>query len=311
MNTTAPDLVAYADFITQPDLLPIDAPFTDSHCHLNRLDLTPYAEGQGLQTALQQAWQNGVGQCLAVSVDLDDYAALAAIVELGKQAAQGPVVGMSVGVHPCETREDMARATVGQLCSLGQRADVWAVGETGLDYHYSQEWATEQQACFKRHLQAGHQLGKPVIVHTRNARADTLAILREARQQFGAVHGVLHCFTEDWDTASAALELGYYVSFSGIVSFKNAEDLRAVVKQMPPNRILVETDSPYLAPIPYRGKPNEPKYLPSVAQVLADVHQMSLLEMARLTRHNFVTLLSQARAQRLEMPPDLRKFVDY
>jgi TatD DNase family protein len=256
--------------------------FTDSHCHLNRLDLTPYRGDLGL--ALDRARQAGVSRFLAVAVDLDDHDTLMAI------ATQHADVGISVGVHPCEDPSMMARATVETLCALGADERVWAIGETGLDYHYSREHAQAQRDSFERHLAAGRLLGKPVIVHTREARTDTIAVL----QANDARHGILHCFTEDWATAEAALQLGYYISFSGIVSFKNARSLRDVAKQVPLNRLLIETDSPYLAPMPYRGKSNEPAYLPHVAEVLADLYQMSVAAIATQTSANFDQLRQDA-----------------
>lgn len=256
--------------------------FTDSHCHLDRLDLTPY--GGDLSLALDRARQAGVSRFLAVAVDLDDHEALMNI------AQQHADVGISVGVHPCEDPSMMARASLETLCALGADDRVWAIGETGLDYHYSQEHAQAQRESFERHLVAGRMLGKPVIVHTREARADTVAVLR-ANQ---AKHGILHCFTEDWETAEAALALGYYISFSGIISFKNAQSLRDVAQQVPIDRLLIETDCPYLAPMPYRGKSNEPAYLPHVAVVLADLHQMSVEALAEQTSANFDRLRRDA-----------------
>jgi len=257
--------------------------FIDSHCHLNRLDLTPY-DGS-LDRALEAARVVGVSRFLAVSVDLDDYSVLMDIAERHAD------VGISVGAHPCESAEMLNLATVETLVNLAKHDKVWAIGESGLDYHYSTDNADVQRESFARHIAAGKQTGKPVIVHTRAARADTLAVLREQQ----AAHGVLHCFTEDWDTAEGALTLGYYVSFSGIISFKNAQDLRDIAARVPLDRLLVETDSPYLAPMPYRGKSNEPLYLPHVARVLADVHQISVERLAEVTSANFDRMLNDAK----------------
>lgn len=256
----------------------------DSHCHLDRLDLS--AHQGSLAAALDAARAAGVQQFLAVAVDLDDHGRLMAI------AREHPGVGISVGVHPCENLTMLQRATVETLCELGQAEEVWAIGETGLDYHYSDELKAAQQQSFAHHIQASQQLGKPVIVHCREARADTLAILREQE----ARHGILHCFTEDWDTARAALELGLYISFSGIISFKNAQPLRDVLAQVPLDRLLIETDSPYLAPVPWRGKPNEPAYLPGVLRVVAEVRGLDEAEVAACTTANFMAL-RQAAAQ--------------
>lgn len=260
--------------------------FVDSHCHLNRLNLKHHHDS--LEHALQAARDVGVSRFLAVAVDLDDCPVLRHMAE------QHADVGYSVGVHPCEDPAMMERASVAHLCELAQDSKVWAIGETGLDYFHSTDFIPQQQACFARHIQAGKLTGKPVIVHTRQARQDTIAVLREQQAQ----HGILHCFTEDWDTAKAALDLGFYVSFSGIISFKNAQDLRDVAKQVPLDRVLIETDSPYLAPMPYRGKSNEPAFIPYVAQTLADVHGVSVNTIAQLTTDNFDRLLRDAAKTR-------------
>ena len=254
--------------------------FVDTHCHLTMLDLTPY-DGQ-LDLALAQAREAGVSKFIGISVDLDDHIALAEI------AARHADVGYTVGVHPCEDPAVMARATTEYLIELAQAEKVWAIGETGLDYFHSTEFVAEQKECFARHIHASQSVKKPVVVHTRSAKHDTIDIIRAEK----STHGILHCFTEDWETAKAVLDCGYYVSFSGIVSFKNAQDLRDVAKQVPLDRVLIETDSPYLAPMPYRGKSNEPKYVPYVAKALSDVYDKSLEEMAFITTKNFENLLN-------------------
>lgn len=248
--------------------------FIDSHCHLDRLHLEPY-QGQ-LDAALQAAREQGIQHFLTVCVDLADIPALIAIAEANSD------ISLSVGVHP----SDVAPTTpvsVEQLCDLAQHPKVVAIGETGLDYYYHPELAQSQQQSFITHILASNQSGKPLIVHTRDARADTIFLLREYKAQ----QGVLHCFTEDWDTAKAALDLGFYISLSGIVSFANAKDLKEVAKKIPLDRLLIETDSPYLAPVPYRGKKNEPRYLPAVAQAVADIKGLSLAEIASITTRNF------------------------
>ncbi|WP_353144088.1 TatD family hydrolase [Acinetobacter pragensis] len=254
--------------------------FTDTHCHLTLLDLAPY--GGDLDQALAQAREVGVSRFMSISVDLDDHIALAEI------AARHADVGYSVGVHPCEDPATMARATTDYLVELAQPEKVWALGETGLDYFHSTDYIQEQKECFARHIQASKIVKKPVVVHTRSAKHDTVDIIRAEQ----STHGILHCFTEDWETAKAVLDCGYYISFSGIVSFKNAQDLRDVAKQVPLDRVLIETDSPYLAPMPYRGKSNEPKYVPYVAKALSDVYDKSLEEMALITKQNFENLLN-------------------
>lgn len=255
--------------------------FVDTHCHLTMLDLSPY-DGN-LDAALQQAREGGVSKFMGISVDLDDHIALAEI------AARHTDVGYSVGVHPCEDPAVMQRATVEKLVELAQAEKVWALGETGLDYFHSTEFIAEQKQCFARHIHASQIVKKPVVVHTRSAKHDTVDLIRAEQ----STHGILHCFTEDWETAKAVLDCGYYISFSGIVSFKNAQDLRDVAKQVPLDRVLIETDSPYLAPMPYRGKTNEPKYVPYVAKALSDVYGKSLEEMAFITTQNFENLLKQ------------------
>lgn len=255
--------------------------FVDTHCHLTLLDLSPY---QGdLDAALAEARAAGVSKFMSISVDLDDHILLEQI------AARHDDVGYTVGVHPCEDPQVMARATTEYLIELASKDKVWALGETGLDYFHSTDFIAEQKACFAHHIHASQALNKPVVVHTRSAKHDTVDIIRAEQ----STHGILHCFTEDWDTAKAVLDCGYYVSFSGIVSFKNAQDLRDVAKQVPLDRVLIETDSPYLAPMPYRGKTNEPKYVPFVAKALSDVYGKSLEEMAEITMQNFNNLLAQ------------------
>ena len=254
--------------------------FVDTYCHLTLLDLTPY-DGN-LDLALAQAREAGVSKFMSISVDLDDH------IELAKIAARHADVGYSVGVHPCEDPATMARATTDYLIELAQPEKVWAIGETGLDYFHSTDFIAEQKQCFARHIHASQAVKKPVVVHTRSAKHDTVDIIRAEK----STHGILHCFTEDWETAKAVLDCGYYVSFSGIVSFKNAQDLRDVAKQVPLDRVLIETDSPYLAPMPYRGKSNEPKYVPYVAKALSDVYDKSVEEIAFITMQNFENLLN-------------------
>ena len=257
----------------------------DSHCHLDRLDL---AEHNGcLDTALDAARACGVGHFLCIGVSADNAAAVKAL------AGRYDDVDCSVGIHPL----DLAPGQPPALDWLMQELDdprVVAIGETGLDYHYEPEAAHLQQESFRLHLQAASLTGKPVIVHTRGARADTLALLREAQLPQA---GVLHCFTEDWDMAKAALDLGFYISLSGIVTFRNADALRDVARQVPADRLLVETDSPYLAPIPYRGKPNLPQYVREVAEFLAMLRGESYERFAEQTTENFQRLFPLARVQ--------------
>lgn len=257
----------------------------DSHCHLDRLDLTAY--GGSLDAALAAARERGVGHFLCIGVSADNASA---VKELAERYSD---VDCSVGVHPLDLEPGAAPALEWLLGEL-DHPGVVAIGETGLDYHYEPEAAELQQQAFALHLQAAHITGKPVIVHTREARADTLRLLREAALPQA---GVLHCFTEDWDMARAALDMGFYISLSGIVTFRNAEALREVARQVPADRLLVETDAPYLAPVPHRGKPNVPAYVRDVAEYLAVLRGVSIEQLAEQTTANFKRLFPLARVR--------------
>ncbi|WP_137886918.1 TatD family hydrolase [Pseudomonas sp. 2FE] len=258
----------------------------DSHCHLDRLDLA--AHGGSLDAALDAARARGVGHFLCIGVSADNAAAVKGLAE------QYADVDCSVGVHPLDLQPGVAPALDWLLAELNHPRVV-AIGETGLDYHYEPEAAELQRAAFRLHLEAARLTGKPVIVHTREARADTLALLRDAALPQG---GVLHCFTEDWEMAKAALDIGFYISLSGIVTFRNAEALREVARQVPVDRLLVETDSPYLAPIPYRGRPNLPQYVREVAEFLAELRGVSFEMFAEQTTTSFQRLFPLAHLNR-------------
>lgn len=259
--------------------------FTDSHCHLNRLDLTPHdGKLEGVITAMKQA---NVSRAMAIMCDFAEYDEIYDIItQFGDEQLN---LGMSVGIHPCEDLEVLQAATVERLVQMAAPDHVWAIGETGLDYYWSDENKKEQQASLARHIAASQQLKKPLVVHTREAKHDTLDILKAEK----AEHGIIHCFTEDWETAKKALDLGFYISFSGIVSFKNAQSLRDAALKVPKDRLLIETDSPYLAPVPKRGKSNEPAYVPYVATCLGDLFGISAQEVGTLTTKNFEDLLAQ------------------
>lgn len=254
----------------------------DSHCHLDRLDLA--AHGGSLDAALDAARAAGVGHFLCIGVSADNAATVKGLAERYAD------VDCSVGVHPLDL-EPGAEPALDWLLGELAHPKVVAIGETGLDYHYEPESAALQQASFRLHLEAARITGKPVIVHTREARADTLALLREAALPQA---GVLHCFTEDWEMARAALDIGFYISLSGIVTFRNAEALRDVARQVPADRLLVETDSPYLAPVPHRGKPNLPQYVREVAEYLAVLRGVSYEALAEQTSSNFKRLFPLA-----------------
>ncbi len=258
--------------------------FVDSHCHLDRLDLEPYAGD--LAKAIEAAQARGVSKMLCVGIDLDNLAQVLAI------ASQHASVYASVGVHP--STQDGKEPSEALLMQWAQHPKVVAIGETGLDYYYGGEHAEQQQARFAIHLRAARALGLPVIVHSRDAKEDTLRLIKsQANLEVG---GVLHCFTEDLDMAMRAIDLNFYISFSGIVTFKNAQRLREVARSIPLDRMLIETDSPYLAPVPYRGKSNEPKYVADVGAFLADLRGMSTEALAQATSQNFHRLFARTAA---------------
>lgn len=253
--------------------------FVDSHCHLDRINLEPY-DGD-LSLAIEAARERGVAEMLCIGIDLGNAQTVVDI------AQQHEGVYATVGVHPMDIGDDLA--DMEQLRALAGQDKVQAIGETGLDYHYTADTAALQKVSFQQHLELAQAVAKPVVVHTRNAREDTLGLLREYTQGDNP-GGVLHCFTESWEMAEQALELGFYISFSGIITFKNAEELREVVRRVPLERMLIETDSPYLAPVPYRGKKNEPKYVVEVAHCAAELKGVSVEELAEVTSKNFHNL---------------------
>ena len=254
----------------------------DSHCHLDRLDLTPF-NGE-LDGALDNAREHGVGHMLCVCIDLEHFA------DVLRPAQQHANVYASVGVHPNE-REGQ-EPDVASLVELASDPRVIAIGETGLDYFRSEgdlEWQRER---FRTHIAAAKQSGKPLIIHMREATADTLRLMQE--ESAGDIGGVMHCFAEDWAAAKAALDQNFYISFSGIVTFNSAKTLKQVAQQVPLERMLVETDSPYLAPTPFRGKSNQPAYVKYVAQHIADLRGSTLEAIGEATTENFFRLFKAA-----------------
>lgn len=252
----------------------------DSHCHLDRLELTPY--GGELDGAIAHAHQRGVDLMLCVSINMENFPAVRAIAERYDE------VYASVGVHPNDNEGH--DPSLDELIKLADHPKVIAIGETGLDYFRSEgdlEWQRER---FRRHIAAAKQTGKPLIVHSRDAREDTLRVLEEERAD--EVGGIMHCFVEDMTTAERAMALGFLISFSGIVTFRNATALQEVARQVPAEMLLVETDAPYLAPIPYRGKPNEPAYVRDVAEFVAKLRGVSVELLAEQTTANFKRLFS-------------------
>lgn len=253
----------------------------DSHCHLNFPELL--ANLPAIKESMQA---NEVGHALCISVTLPDFPQVLALAETNANFFA------SVGVHP--DYENIEEPTVAGLLELADHEKVVAIGETGLDYFRltgDLEW---QRTRFRTHIQAAIQCGKPLVIHTRNAAADTLRIMREENAQ--KVGGVMHCFTESLEVALEAIELGFYISFSGIVTFKNAVAIKEVARQVPLSRMLIETDSPYLAPIPYRGKTNQPSYVKHVAEEIAKLRGISFEEVATNTTENFFRLFKHAHA---------------
>jgi len=253
----------------------------DSHCHLDRLDLAPF-NGQ-LDNALQAASEQGVGHMLCVCIDLEHFE------DVLQPARQYANISASVGVHPNETSGK--EPTVSELVELAGDEQVVAIGETGLDYFRSEGDLEWQRQRFRNHIAAARQTGKPLIIHMRDAAEDTLQILKQEKAD--EVGGVMHCFTENREVARAALDLNFMISFSGIVTFNSAQELKQVAKMVPLDRMLVETDSPYLAPVPYRGKSNQPAYVRQVAEHIAELRQTSLEDIATATTQNYFSLFGE------------------
>jgi TatD DNase family protein len=253
--------------------------FIDSHCHINFPELA-----ERLPDILGKMADNQVSHALCVCVDLPDFPQVLALAE------QYPNIYASVGVHP--DYEETPEPDVDQLARLSAHPKIVAIGETGLDYYRlagDLEWQRER---FRRHIRASRATGKPLIIHTRAAAEDTIRIMREegAGTADGGAGGVMHCFTESLEVAEAAMEMGFYISFSGIVTFKSAKALQAVAREVPLERMLIETDSPYLAPVPFRGKTNEPGFVKHVAEYLAALKGLPLDRVAQRTTENFFNL---------------------
>lgn len=249
--------------------------FVDSHCHLDFPDLA-----SSLDEILVNMQQNNVTHALCVSVNLEDFPRVRALAESHDN------LFASVGVHP--DYENLIEPNALQLAELADHPKVVAIGETGLDYFRLKgdlEWQRER---FRQHIRAAKQCGKPLIIHTREAAVDTLRIMAE--EGADSVGGVMHCFTESWEVAQRAIEMNFYISFSGIITFKNATSVKDVARKIPLDRILIETDSPYLAPVPYRGKINQPAFVHYIAEEIAKLREMSLTEIAAITTNNFFSL---------------------
>ncbi len=253
----------------------------DSHCHLDFPDFAPE-----LDAVVERARAAGVGRMITICTHLSRFDQVHAVAERFAD------VFCTLGVHPHHAQDELAGVSVERLVELASRPKVIGIGETGLDYHYDKSPRDTQQENFRRHIRAAMETGLPLIVHTREADADIMRIVREeAAGQ--PVKGLLHCFSSGRAVAEEALAFGFYLSLSGIVTFKKSDDLRAIVKDVPLDRILVETDAPYLAPLPYRGKRNEPAYVAHTAAVVATVKGVTPDEMARLSTENVFRLFDR------------------
>lgn len=252
----------------------------DSHCHLDFPDLA-----SRLPDVLQSMQDNGVDCAVCIAVNLEDFPRVLALAETDAR------LFATVGVHPEYT--DIEEPTEDRLVELAMHPKVIAIGETGLDYYWHKDKPEWQRQRFRTHIRAARRVGKPLVVHTRESAVDTLRLMQE--EGVDTVGGVMHCFTENWDVARQALDLGFYLSFSGIVTFKNAAIVKEVAAKCPLDRLLIETDSPYLAPTPYRGKANQPAYVLHVAEEIARLRSLSLAEIGQASSDNFFTLFKHAR----------------
>ncbi len=252
----------------------------DSHCHLDLPELAG-----NLNQILDSMQLADVGCAVCIGVTLEDFPRILSIAETC------PRVFATVGVHPENT--GVQEPSVDDLVTLAGHPRVIGIGETGLDYYWHKDAPEWQRDRFRTHVRAARAAGKPLVVHNRDATADTLRVLKE--EDAGEVGGVLHCFTETWEVAQAALDLGFHISISGIVTFKNAQLVKDVARRVPLDRLLVETDAPYLAPVPFRGKLNQPAYVRKVAEEIARLREVSCEEIARATTDNYFRLFQAAQ----------------
>ena len=259
----------------------------DSHCHLDRLNLKAY--DNDLNVVMGHARELNVAHMLCVSINMKEYPKMLAMVE--GLAGDGHGVSATVGVHPNETKGH--DPSVEELVEMSVHEKVVAIGETGLDYFRSEGDTEWQRERFRRHIAAAKRTGLPLIIHTRDAFDDTARILKEEGAE--EVGGVMHCFAGDWEMAKRSIDLNFHISFSGIVTFNNAEELREVAKKCPEERILVETDAPYLTPVPHRGKPNVPGFTRHVAECIAEQRGIRWEAVAEFTTENFFNLFPKAK----------------
>ncbi len=254
--------------------------FVDSHCHLDFPDFAAR-----MPDVLANMAESRVTHALCISVDLADFPKVLALAE------SAPHLFASTGTHP--DYEDTEEPTVDGLVNLADHPKVVAIGETGLDYYRLTGDLAWQRERFRVHIRAARQAAKPLVIHTRAAAEDTLRVMRE--EGAGEARGVMHCFTETWEVAAAAIDMGFYISMSGIVTFKSARDLQEVARRIPLDRLLIETDSPYLAPVPFRGRTNEPAFVAHVAAKVAELRGITVEEVGQATTDNFFRLFHTAR----------------
>lgn len=254
--------------------------FVDSHCHLDRINLEKF--NSKFSNLIDTIKAQNISHMLCVAVHPDSWETMKLITE------PFSFISLSYGIHPGDIKHDDIHRSIESFTPYLTQDNVIAVGETGLDYHYGADNKVNQQSLFVLQIEAAKTYKKPLIIHTREARKDTMSILTsyEARE----CGGVMHCFTEDWDMAKKALDIGFYISFSGIITFNSASEIQEVAKKVPFDRILIETDSPYLAPVPHRGKENTPAYVPLVAQKIAEIKSCTVEDIANITTQNFQTL---------------------
>lgn len=260
---------------------------TDSHCHI-----------EDDETALR-AFQAGVGALLNAGKDLDEALEQLLMCErfkkLRDEGKEAPQMWTSVGIHPDSAPEKLDKIQVADIVKASENPFVIAIGECGLDYHYGAEYKHEQKEMFSRHIKAAGMTGLPIMIHQREAEEDTLSLIDEGIKKFGKLTGVIHCFTSDETFAKEVLKRGFYISASGIITFKSGENIAMVFRDYPKDKILIETDSPYLAPVPYRGKVNEPAYVVKTAEKLAELLGLAVDEAAKLTTDNFYRLYKKAK----------------
>jgi TatD DNase family protein len=250
----------------------------DSHCHLDRIDLKPYEND--FSSFMAEAEKSQIEHLLCISIDMESYP------DMLKLVSDFNNISVTVGVHP--NVQNCTDPTIEDIIAHGEAKKVIGIGETGLDYFRSEGDLAWQHQRFRNHITAAKSLKKPLIIHTREAQEDTLRILKE--EGAGEVGGIIHCFTEDWSFAKKAMDLNFHISFSGIITFKNAVCIQDVAKKVPSDRLLIETDSPYLAPVPFRGRPNYPTYVRYIADQIADLRGVTTNQIADISTNNFYNL---------------------